>query len=44
MKKLSPEELERRWKYYDEVLVPLYEKQGKEVPPHLEPDYFDGWQ
>jgi len=29
---------------YHEVICKEYEKLGKEVPPHLEPDFFSGWK
>jgi len=41
--KTSKQEMKKKWKFYNEVLVPFYKKEGKEVPPHLEPDYFEGW-
>ena len=35
---------DKDWDYYHKVLVPHYAAKGQEVPPHLEPDAFEGWK
>ena len=43
-KKMTGEERERKEKIYKEEILPKYDNNPDNVPPHLEPDYNEGWQ
>ena len=42
LKKMCDDCRDNKNKIYDE-LEKEYAKKGKDVPPHLEPDFFEGW-
>lgn len=41
---MSNEERERKFKIYREQVLPQYDNDPNKVPPHLEPDYNEGWK
>ncbi len=41
---MSTCELERKFKVYREQILPEYENDPDKVPPHLEPDFNEGWK
>jgi hypothetical protein len=41
---LSQEERERKFKIYREEILPKYDNDPDKVPPHLEPDFNEGWK
>jgi len=40
----TPEQIEAKWVIYKKVIVPKYGDENGEVPPHLEPDFNEGWR
>jgi len=41
---MSTDERERKFKIYREQILPEYENDPDKVPPHLEPDFNEGWK
>lgn len=41
---VSDEERERKFKIYREQILPAYDNNPDKVPPHLEPDFNEGWK
>lgn len=40
----NSEQSTAKWVIYREVIVKKYANEKGEVPPHLEPDYMEGWK
>lgn len=43
-RKPTKKQREAKWLIYREVISKEYKDKGQEVPPHMEPDYMEGWQ
>lgn len=41
---MSQDERERKFKIYKEQVLPAYGNNPDNVPPHLEPDFNEGWE
>jgi hypothetical protein len=42
--RLANPNIENKWEIYHKIIVPYYQKVGKEIPRYYEPDYNEGWK